>query len=132
MIILAIVTGSILLGLIAFLSYHQIKIRQLQGQLSAIKKDCQEILRDHPTLVSADLYFSRQLKEINKQLISMEQEIQNQGNIRENDGGYQHALHILEMGGTRDEIVDSCHLSSAEAELLMNLHAYRSAIKVKS
>lgn len=132
MIIFSVITGLAIVGLIAFGIVQQIQIRQMEKQLQGVSKDCKEILRDHPTLVNADLYFSRQLKEINQQLISMEQDIQNLGNMRENDGGYQHALRILEMGGSRDEIVDSCHLSSAEAELLMNLHAYRSAIKVKS
>jgi hypothetical protein len=50
-------------------------------------------------------------------------------NKRDNDGGYRHALRILEMGGNRDEIVESCHLSLAEADLLMNLQAYRTAMK---
>jgi hypothetical protein len=59
----------------------------------------------------------------------MDNQLQDLENKRDNDGGYQHALRILEMGGDRDEIVTSCHLSNAEAELLMNLQAYRSALK---
>jgi hypothetical protein len=33
------------------------------------------------------------------------------------------------MGGSKEEIINSCHLSHAEAELLMNLNAYRAVIK---
>jgi len=72
--------------------------------------------------------FAKQLAEINRHLISIENQLQSQANQRHNDGGYQHALRILEMGGDKSEIVDSCHLSNAEAELLMNLNAYRKVI----
>lgn len=50
-------------------------------------------------LIHADLLFSKQLKEINTQLISMDNQIQDLENKRDNDGGYRHALRILEMGG---------------------------------
>jgi len=100
-----------------------------QSKVAAFEKASQQILQDHPMLINADLIFSRQLAEINRQLISMDNQLQNLENQRDNDGGYQHALKILEMGGNREEIVGSCHLSSAEADLLMNLQAYRSAMK---
>ena len=74
-------------------------------------------------------YFARELQDINQQLISMDNHLQDLENKRDNDGGYQHALRILEMGGNKEEIVNSCHLSNAEADLLMNLQAYRSAMK---
>lgn len=80
-------------------------------------------------MVNADLVFAKKLAEINKQLVSMDNQLQSLETKRDNDGGYQHALKILEMGGNKDEIISSCHLSNAEAELLMNLHAYRAVIK---
>ncbi|KTD51184.1 DUF2802 domain-containing protein [Legionella quateirensis] len=101
----------------------------LKEQLGVLEKTSEQISRDHPVLINADLLFSKQLKEINEQLISMDNQLQNLENIRDNDGGYQHALRILEMGGNQEEIVNSCHLSNAEAELLMNLQAYRAAIR---
>jgi len=105
------------------------KINILKEHGDALSKQMDQINKDYPLLVNADLVFSRQLREVNKQLISIDNQLQELENKRDNDGGYQHALRILEMGGNRDEIVNSCHLSSAEAELLMNLQAYRSAIK---
>ncbi|CAM3031397.1 DUF2802 domain-containing protein [Legionella worsleiensis] len=104
-------------------------IRSLSEKINTLEKTTDQLLRDYPVLINADLVFSKQLKEINAQLISMDNQLQNLENIRDNDGGYQHALRILEMGGNQEEIVNSCHLSNAEAELLMNLQAYRAAIK---
>ncbi|MCW8397752.1 DUF2802 domain-containing protein [Legionella sp. PATHC038] len=105
------------------------KLIAFQEKLDTQQKSIDEITKDHPMLIHADLLFSKQLKEINTQLISMDNQIQDLENKRDNDGGYRHALRILEMGGNRDEIVESCHLSPAEADLLMNLQAYRTAMK---
>lgn len=120
----------ILLFLGNFLWTQRKETLALRDKLDAAEKAIAEVKKDHPILVHADLVFAKQLREVNAQLVSMDNQLQNLENIRENDGGYQHALRILEMGGNREEIVSSCHLSNAEAELLMNLQAYRSAIKV--
>lgn len=101
----------------------------LEAQSLNLEKTVSQIVKDYPVLIHADLLFSRQLRELNSQFVSMDNQLQALENKRDNDGGYQHALRILEMGGDRDEIMASCHLSQAEAELLMNLQAYRSAIK---
>jgi len=103
---------------------------EMEDKIDNLERSKNQIIKDHPVLINADLLFAKQLNEINKQLISMDNQIQELENKRDNDGGYQHALRILEMGGDRDEIISSCHLSNAEAELLMNLQAYRSAMKV--
>ncbi|MGL5742055.1 MAG: hypothetical protein ACRCXC_05655 [Legionella sp.] len=70
-----------------------------QEQMDYHKKLIEQITKDHPVLIHADLLFSKQLKEINSQLISMDNQIQDLENKMENDGGYRHALRILEMGG---------------------------------
>lgn len=105
------------------------QILALEAQSLSLEKTVSQIVKDHPVLIHADLLFARQLRELNSQFVSMDNQLQELENKRDNDGGYQHALRILEMGGDRDEIMSSCHLSNAEAELLMNLQAYRSAIK---
>ncbi len=105
------------------------QIMTLKEQFESLEKQSNQIAKDHPVLINADLLFAKKLTEINSQLISMDNQLQDLENKRDNDGGYQHALRILEMGGNKEEIVDSCHLSNAEAELLINLQAYRSAIK---
>ena len=112
-----------------FLLNQRKQIAALQEKLASVEQITAQVIKDHPVLINADLLFAKQLREINSQLISMDNQLQDLENKRDNDGGYQHALRILEMGGDRDEIVSSCHLSNAEAEFLMNLQAYRSAMK---
>lgn len=114
------------LGYFLFTQYN--RLISLKNQLEALEQSTNQIMKDHPVLIHADLVFAEQIRDITRQLVSMDNQIQGLENKRDNDGGYQHALRILEMGGNRDEIVESCHLSNAEAELLMNLQAYRSAM----
>lgn len=116
----------------SFLWNQRMALLALQEKIASIEQVTGQIIQDHPFLVHADLIVSKQLKEINNQLVSMDTQLQGLENKRDNDGGYQHALRILEMGGDREEIINSCHLSNAEAELLMNLQAYRSALKSNS
>ncbi|KTD41617.1 DUF2802 domain-containing protein [Legionella parisiensis] len=119
----------IFLFIMNYLLNQRKKLISFREELNTQQKLIDQITKDHPVLIHADLLFSKQLKEINNQLISMDNQIQDLENKRDNDGGYRHALRILEMGGNRDEIVESCHLSLAEADLLMNLQAYRTAMK---
>ncbi|HHF7366613.1 TPA: DUF2802 domain-containing protein [Legionella bozemanae] len=119
----------IFLFIVNYLLNQRKKLISFREELNTQQKLIDQITKDHPVLIHADLLFSKQLKEINNQLISMDNQIQDLENKRDNDGGYRHALRILEMGGNRDEIVESCHLSLAEADLLMNLQAYRTAMK---
>lgn len=108
--------------------YHR-SINELRQKVGEITKELKQCQRNHTLLINADLVFAKQVAEINRQLVSMDNQLQALENKRDNDGGYQHALRILEMGGDKEEIISSCHLSNAEAELLMNLHAYRTVIK---
>jgi hypothetical protein len=117
------------LGYFLFTQYNQ--LISLKNQLDALEQSTNEIVKDHPVLIHADLVFAEQIRDITRQLVSMDNQLQGLENKRDNDGGYQHALRILEMGGDRNEIVESCHLSNAEAELLMNLQAYRAAMGVQ-
>lgn len=124
--------SGVLVSLIIFLkiirSYRRTLV-SLSEQVKSLKNEMYEDQQEHKLLVNADLVFAKQIAEINRQLISMDNQLQSLENKRDNDGGYQHALHILEMGGSKEEIMSSCHLSHAEAELLINLNAYRTVIK---
>lgn len=114
------------LGYLAFVQYRS--GINLKAQLKELERTIQQVAKDHPVLVHADLVFAQQIRDITAQLVSMDNQIQHLENKRDNDGGYKHALKILEMGGNKEEIIENCHLSRAEAELLMNLQAYRTAI----
>ncbi|MFC3907976.1 DUF2802 domain-containing protein [Legionella dresdenensis] len=109
--------------------YQRKQISELASKLGELGKSQKQYEMEQSALVHADLIFSKQLNEINRQLISMDNQLQSLENKRQNDGGYQHAIRILEMGGTKEEIMESCHLSNAEAELIMNLNAYQLVLK---
>lgn len=117
----------ILIGSIVFRRFSQ-QIKHLNTRIEANTETLRQLDFEKQTLLNADLRFNQQLKEIHQQILSLDKQIQSNGNIRDNDGGYQHALKILSMGGTKEEIMESCHLSNAEAELIMNLDAYRAAM----
>lgn len=126
---LIILNTALIIVLLGLLIRQVFKDRQVKQLLKQNMKDCERIIEDYPSLLMADLNFSKKMKEMDQLLLNLEQKLQSLENKRENDGGYQHALKILEMGGSKDEIMQSCHLTSAEAELLINLHGYRAAIK---
>ena len=111
---------------------HNRAFKAFKKEIKAVKESFEEYKLNHHLLVNADLSFAKQINDINAQLISMDNQLQNLENKRDNDGGYQHALRILDMGGDKDEIMTNCHLSQAEADLLMNLSAYRQVIKKQS
>lgn len=129
LVILMALTATVVLFMGNFLRGLRKQIQGLNNSLELLNRTVNDLTKEHPVLINADLFFSRQLRDINGQLVSMDNQLQALENKRDNDGGYQHALRILEMGGDREEIISSCHLSSAEADLLMNLQAYRQAIK---
>lgn len=112
----------------ALLRYRRILIL-LDKQMKTVLVELDQQKVSHRLLINADLGFAKQLAEFNRQFISMDNQLQTLENKRDNDGGYQHALRILAMGGDKEEIMKSCHLSSAEAELLINLNAYRTYLK---
>lgn len=128
MIALLLINGTITLGL-ALVMYKQLRYaNRQQQQLRLCETALADIHVQHKGMLKADIQFSQQLQALDKQLLSLSVQLQQLENKRDNDGGYHHALRILEMGGTRDEIIEGCHLSNAQADLLMNLHAYRTAI----
>lgn len=128
---IVILSAGLLLSIIflKFFMHYRKSITALKQQLKEITEELEQHLHKHRLLVNADLGFAKQIAEINRLLISMDNQLQSLENKRDNDGGYQHALRILEMGGGKEEIINSCHLSNAEAELLMNLNAYRAVIQ---
>lgn len=118
--------ANIILAIVVNLQLKQ--GRELKEKIALLESTIQPIMQAQQVMMKADIDIERQIQDILKQIVSMDKQVQNLENMRHNDGGYQHALHILQMGGTKEEIIHSCHLTNAEAELLMNLHSYREAI----
>lgn len=75
-------------------------------------------------LLHADILFGKGLKELSQLIAQLDDRQEMIENQRNNDSAYQHALRILQMGGGVEDIIQDCHLSQAEADLLANIHAY--------
>lgn len=109
------------------MQYSQLK--KLQAHLDLLKKNNFLLEKEIKALLSADIafgrnftYFKNQLNQLDDRLLAIE-------NSRGNEGGYQYALKILEKGGSLEEVMTSCHLTRAEAELITNLQAYKSLVR---
>ena len=85
-------------------------------------------MQEFKALLNADIVFGKSLSILKEQLNAIDDRQAYIENRRSNDGGYQYALKLLALGSSVDEIIESCSLSPAEAELIANLEAYR-AIK---
>jgi chromosome segregation ATPase len=123
LIMLSTLTALLLISVISLFA----RTRKLNNLLVEHEKTIKEMTMEVRSLLSADIVFGKGIKELNEQITSLDKKIEQLENHQPNDGGYQHALRILEMGGNKEEIIKSCHLTNAEAELLMNLNAYRVA-----
>mgnify|MGYP000544127000 CR=1 FL=1 len=132
MIIFSSLSLLLAIALLTISLQHRKSIAKLKQQVKALINEVEDYQEKHRLVVNADLGFVKEIAEINRMLISMDKQLQSLENKRDNDGGYQHALRILEMGGDKEEIISNCHLSNAEAELLMNLNAYRAVMKTNS
>lgn len=122
------ITCLAVLGIVLFRQGRRIK--NLQQQFTNQDKQFKQFMKDIKALFSADIIFGKSVTELQTQLNSIDSKIEQLENQRSNDGSYPHALKILDMGGDKQEIIDNCNLSNAEAELLLNLHAYRNASKL--
>lgn len=76
---------------------------------------------------TADLQLGKSIAE----LVELVKKLENRQDKIEmklmNQSGYNQGIKILEMGGGMSDIIDTCHLTKAEAELLCNLHDYKEA-----
>jgi septal ring factor EnvC (AmiA/AmiB activator) len=123
LILLATLVSLLLVSVIALFS----RLRQQQKIIDEKQNQIKEIMTEIKALLNADIIFGKSVTELNQHVVSLDSKIEQLENRQQNDGSYQHALRILEMGGGKEEIMQSCHLSNAEAELLINLNAYRMA-----
>lgn len=120
---------TITTGILGYLLREHIKIvTDLSRRIEIFEKTIAAFKKDQRFLLNADMDLEKRLNEANRQLLNLDKHIQQLNNTRSNDGGYHHALKILSMGGSKEEVMDSCHISRAEADLLLNLHTYRLAL----
>lgn len=102
------------------------KSHQYQTSIKTLNDELLRLKNDKNQLIKADIVFEKLTHDLKEQLLAVDDRVEQLENQRNNDGGYQQALKMLQMGANKDDIINTCNLSHAEAELLMNLFAYQS------
>lgn len=110
-----------------FIVYQYQKFKALNLKLAYLAKKNSSFEQEIKALLNADIVFGRSVSSLKDQLNSLDDRQARVENRRNNDGGYQHALKLLSLGSSIDEIIKDCNISPAEAELLANLQAYQMA-----
>lgn len=115
---------SVICGLSAvalLLSRYYQQTRMLQQQLDELKKEV-------ATLRTADLTLATQLRRITTDIYSIDERQEKIEHAQVNDSAYSQALKLAEMGASTDELIKTCKISKAEADLLQSLNAYKTLI----
>jgi Protein of unknown function (DUF2802) len=112
------VTAIIIAAVNQVVTTHRYKT--LQAEYVALKKHV-------GMLQHADLVINKQLKAMNGTITNLDDQQSNILNMSD-ESAYQQAIKMVEMGAGLGDITESCHLTRAEAELLLNLHQYKKSI----
>ena len=113
---------------IGLYAYQNKKNRCLEKEINAILSKYKTMESEMKALLRADIIFGQCVSKLKKQLCALDDKQTLFESRRSNDGGYQHALKLLEMGGSIEEVIRDCNLTPAEAELLANLQAYQMSV----
>ena len=105
--------------------YQFKKNKALEKEISHILLKYKTLESETKALLRADIIFGQCVNKLKKQLCALDDKQALFESRRSNDGGYQHALKLLEMGSSIEDIIRDCNLTPAEAELLANLQAYQ-------
>ena len=108
-----------------FAAYQYKKYQVIEKSIESLISKNKSIEREMRALLRADIIFGQSVSHLKKQLLSLDDKQTMFESRRSNDGGYQHALKLLEMGSSIEQIIKDCNLTHAEAELLANLQAYQ-------
>lgn len=110
-----------------FSAYLYKKLKSVEKELEGLTSKNNSFEKELRALLRADIIFGQSLNQLKKHLLALDDKQTMFESRRSNDGGYQHALKLLELGSSIEQIIQDCNLTHAEAELLANLQAYQMA-----
>lgn len=116
---LATCTGLVVLAL---------HVRSYQRELIKLEKALHESelkINNQQTFSKA---FIKRIDAINQQLQGMNDAQESIEKNIQGQGSYKQALKMVEMGASLDEVMETCELGRAEAELLQNIQGYRESV----
>lgn len=116
--------GVVNLSLILF--FYVVSIKWVK-KIQALEKKIHQLQKLIRGLQTADMRFSRKVDELQQeteQLSSSTLESTESPDLKHNDK-YRYALKLLQMGMDLDEVMETCEIGHAEAELIQNLDGYQ-------
>lgn len=123
----ALIIFVITLSVITFLSvgiliFWMFRERAKTNRLTARIDDLKTRVNEQYLSQQAMLNQLATLEDQTVNLSQLENELQDN---KENRSAYKQALKMIEMGADLEDIISTCELNRAEAELLMNLQTYK-------
>jgi len=97
-------------GGIAFCAHQNLVNRRLKKQLD-------ELQNEFRAMNSGHLGMGREIRRVMKEVAHVE-ELKQQSNDIRHDKAYEQASLLLSRGATIEEVVESCNITPAEAELI--------------
>ena len=91
-----------------------------------------DISKQTKVLMDADQFFKITHQKFQSSLDSLESRIESMEQGQRHKGAYHQASKMVEMGAKPTEVVSTCKISKAEANLLANLNAYKSILRKNS
>lgn len=125
MTIIDVVLVTLVLAALAAISYVGYQVQNLEAKLSVVfdrfeqqKSEVETILRHQQANLS-------HFEKLDQTIEAFKKELDIQRHKQDHNSSYKQALKMVEMGASLDEIVSTCSLTRAEAQLLINLRGYR-------
>jgi predicted nucleic acid-binding Zn-ribbon protein len=100
-------------GLISLLQWR--RINQLQSEV-------RQLQQQHQQLAETALGVGRKLITLQKELQSLANKLQHDAGQPSEYKAYSHAAKLLQQGESLQQVVQKCHLTHGEAELLASMH----------
>ena len=114
------------LALIGF--FYVVSIKWVK-KIQALEKKVYQLQKLIRGLQTADMRFSRKVDELQhetEQLSHSASEMTDSHELQQNEK-YRYALKLLQMGMGIDEVMKTCEIGHAEAELLQSIEGYQRA-----
>ncbi|WP_144395199.1 DUF2802 domain-containing protein [Pleionea sediminis] len=96
-------------------------VLQLRTQIKVQGKKIQQMNHEQQAIVSGNLGLGRKLFQFKNNLTHLEQSQVEIEQTSQNSGAFEQAAKMLRQGISIEDVIESCHISRGEAELLKEM-----------
>ncbi|MCW8880283.1 MAG: DUF2802 domain-containing protein [Kangiellaceae bacterium] len=107
-------------------------IRTLRSKIASQQKHIERLQNEFRAMNSGHLGMGREIKKVIKEIANAETTRQNQAVTATDEKTYDQAGLLLSRGATIEEVVESCSITPAEAELIAIMRHSAPAHKAKA